>query len=109
MRQQICQTRSELERAADTQDALSYSGAPTIRARRDDEGTRSPPSTVTIERVLRTAEMTRPYQKQAEEIHYPRLHPAEPGQLCQVDIVPHYLDGGDAVACFNDIDDSTRL
>lgn len=105
IRQKICRIRSQLEYAADTQpDELSYIGAPTIRARLLTEGVSTPPSTATIERVLSAAEMTRPYQKQPEDIHYPRLHPDQPGQLCQVDIVPHYLHGGDAVACFNAID-----
>jgi hypothetical protein len=53
--------------------------------------------------------MTRPRQDQEEkEVIYPRLHATESGQLCQVDIVPHYLKGGDAVACFNAIDVVSR-
>jgi hypothetical protein len=53
--------------------------------------------------------MTRPRRDQEEqEIKYPRLHPTQPLQLCQVDIVPHYLKGGDAVACFNGIDVVSR-
>lgn len=43
-----------------------------------------------------------------EEVIYPRLHPTEPGQLCQSDIVPHFLWGGDAVACFNAINVVSR-
>jgi len=67
------------------------------------------PSTASIERVLRDAEMTHPRQKpDEEEVVYPRLHATEPGQLCQVDIVPRYLKGGDRVACFNAIDVVSR-
>jgi hypothetical protein len=53
--------------------------------------------------------MTRPRQDQEEKpVIYARLCPAEPDQLCQVDIVPHYLRGGDSVACFNAIDVVSR-
>jgi transposase InsO family protein len=104
IQQRIRRIRSELEFAAETQDELSYIGAPTIRAQLIEEGIASPPGTATIERVLSAAGMTHPYQQQTEEVHYPRLQPDEPGQLCQVDIVPHYLHGGEAVACFNAID-----
>ncbi len=67
------------------------------------------PSTASIERVLHDAEMTHPRQIQHEEEKvYPRLQAMEPGQLRQVDIVPHYLRGGDSVACFNAIDVVSR-
>jgi hypothetical protein len=53
--------------------------------------------------------MTRSGQAEVEdETSYPRLHPTEPGQLCQVDIVPHFLTGGESVACFNAIDVVSR-
>ncbi|MEJ2331108.1 MAG: integrase core domain-containing protein, partial [Gammaproteobacteria bacterium] len=61
------------------------------------------------ERVLHDAEMTNPrLVEEQTEIKYPRLHPTEPGQLCQVDIVPHFLKGGDSIACFNAIDVVSR-
>ncbi|MBN1994318.1 MAG: DDE-type integrase/transposase/recombinase [Anaerolineae bacterium] len=53
--------------------------------------------------------MTRPKVCAGEEVvHYPHLQPSQPGQLCQVDIVPHYLSGGQAIACFNAIDVVSR-
>ncbi|MBM4460715.1 MAG: transposase family protein [Chloroflexi bacterium] len=39
---------------------------------------------------------------------YPHLQPTAPQQLCQVDIVPHYLTGGTRVPCFNAIDVVSR-
>ena len=36
------------------------------------------------------------------------LQPTAPQQLCQVDIVPHYLTGGTRVPCFNAIDVVSR-
>jgi transposase len=109
VRQSICQTRSELEAEAAEKDGLCYIGAGAIRARLEKKEVTPLPSTANIERVIRKAGMTRPYQKQeAEQGTYPRLHPQEPGQLCQVDIVPHYLRGGDSVACFNAIDVISR-
>jgi hypothetical protein len=67
------------------------------------------PSTATIERVLRAAEMVKRSPTADEpSVEYPHLHPTEPHQLCQVDIVPHYLRGGEAVACFNAIDVVSR-
>ena len=38
------------------------------------------------------------------EVVYPQLRPAAVHQLTQIDIVPHYLSGGEAIACFNGID-----
>lgn len=109
VRQSICQTRSELEAEAEEGDGLCYIGAGAIRARLEKKGVAPLPGTASIERVVREAGMTRPYQNQErEKVIYPRLHAQEPGQLCQVDIVPHYLRGGDSVACFNAIDVVSR-
>ena len=44
----------------------------------------------------------------SEKIEYPRLHVNQSHQLIQVDIVPHYLRGGESVACFNGIDVNSR-
>jgi len=67
------------------------------------------PSTSSIERVLHEAEMTHPRQKPEEsKVTYPHLRPTEPQQLLQVDIVPHFLKGGQAIACFNAVDVVSR-
>jgi transposase InsO family protein len=67
------------------------------------------PSIPTIERILREAQLTQPRTpSSAPEIVYPRLRPAEPHQLHQVDIAPHYLKGGQRVYCFNGIDVVSR-
>lgn len=109
IRQRICQARSELEAEAAERTGLCYIGSGAVRARLEEKGVAPLPSTASIERVLRDAGMTQPRQKpDEEEVVYPRLHPTEPGQLCQVDIVPRYLKGGDRVACFNAIDVESR-
>jgi transposase InsO family protein len=105
----ICQARSELEAKAATGEGLRYIGPIAVRTRLRKKKIKPLPSKSTIERVLREQKMTRPYQKRSEEkIAYPHLRPAEPLQLCQVDIVPHYLQGGERVACFNAIDVVSR-
>jgi hypothetical protein len=43
-----------------------------------------------------------------KEVIYPHLHPTAVHQLTQVDIVPHYLTGGQGIACFNSIDVVSR-
>lgn len=113
VRQAIRQARSELEAEADAGQGLHYIGSPAIQARLDEKRERGEyegplPSTATIERVLRAADMVRHWQKKEAEVHYPHLHPTAPQQLIQVDIVPHYLRGGQAVACFNAIDVVSR-
>jgi transposase len=113
VRQAIRHVRSELEAEVDAGHGLRYIGSPAIQARLREKRERgeyagSLPSTATIERVLRAADMVRHWQKTEAEVHYPRLHPTAPQQLIQVDIVPHYLRGGQAVACFNAIDVVSR-
>ncbi len=109
-RQMICQIRSELEAQAASEQGLCYVGAATIRARlrQEMEQPDRVPSTATIERVLRAANMTRPKQPQPEKVKYPRLQPMLPHQVQQIDIVPHFLPGGQAVACFNALDIVSR-
>lgn len=110
-RQMICQIRSELEAEATNGQGLCYVGAPTIRARLP---TRRPsaepiPSTATIERVLHDAGLSRTKQDPAETVRYPRLRPAAPHQVHQIDIVPHHFPKeGQAVACFNGLDIVSR-
>ena len=67
------------------------------------------PSIATIERVIGAAGMTKPKPKPVEpKISYPRLRPGQPQQLCQVDIVPHFLQGGQRIASFNALDVVSR-
>ena len=109
IRRSICQARSELEAEAAEKDGLRYIGSGAVQARLNKKGMESLPSTASIERVLHDAEMAHPRLVEKEtEIKYPRLHPTGPGQLCQVDIVPHFLTGGDSIACFNAIDVVSR-
>ena len=110
VRQNIRQARSELEaEAADGSSGLRYIGAAAVQARLVEQKVDPLPSSASIERVLRAAGMTqaRPEPATAKVI-YPHLHPVEPHQLCQVDIVPHFLTGGQAIACFNAIDVVSR-
>jgi len=113
VRQAIRQARSELEAEVHAGNGLRYIGSSAIQARLREKRERGEyegplPSTATIERVLRAADMVRPWQEAEAEVHYPHLHPTAPQQLIQVDIVPHYLRGGQAVACFNAIDVVSR-
>jgi transposase len=108
-KQAICQVRSELEAEASEGKGLKYIGGQAVRTRLKEKGLQSLPSTSTIERVLREAGMTRPYKKaEKSETHYPRLKAKHPQKLVQVDIVPHYLKGGQRAACFNAIDVASR-
>jgi transposase len=107
--QAIRQTRSELEAEAAEPGQLSYIAARAIYARLRKKGITPLPSIGSIERELRAAQLTRPYQaKEDPQVIYPHLHPTQPLQLVQVDIVPHYLPGGPCVACFNAIDVVSR-
>lgn len=106
--QAIRRIRSELEAEAEQPDHLGYIGAPAIRARLQKGGIRPLPSLSSIERELQRAGMTRPRKAQAKEIVYPHLHPTHPHELIQADILPKYLTGGTAVACFNAIDVVSR-
>jgi transposase InsO family protein/transposase len=109
IREAIILARLKLEAAAQTGAGLKYVGGQAIRTYLEGQKVRPLPSVATIERVLRSADMTRPKEKRVEpEIGYPRLHPSTPQQLVQVDIVPHYLQGGERVACFNGIDVVSR-
>lgn len=67
------------------------------------------PSVSTIERILRQTGLTKPRQaKEAKAVAYPHLHPAVAHELTQVDMAPHYLTGGESIACFNSIDVVSR-
>lgn len=109
VRQNIRQARSELEAEAADGQGLQYIGAPAVQARLDEKRMSPLPSTASIERVLHAAGMSRPRpEPAAAKVIYPHLHPVEPHYLCQVDIVPHFLTGGQAIACFNAIDVVSR-
>lgn len=99
------QARSELEAAAATEAALKYIGAAAVRAHLEKKSVNPFPSPASIERVLRAAGLTKGQAGPGpEKIVYPRLRPTQAHTLIQVDIVPHYLLGGEAVACFNALD-----
>lgn len=105
VRQAIREARSELEAEADEPGKLSYIGAHAVQARLRQKKISPLPSITSIERELRSAQMTRLRKpSEAPEICYPRLQPKQPLELIQVDIVPHYLPGGPCVSCFNAID-----
>ena len=107
--QAIRQARSELEAEANEPDKLSYIGAYAVRSRLRQKGMRPLPGVSSIERVLRLAGMTRPYDPtESVEIIYPHVRPLHPHELIQADIFPRYLTGGDLVSCFNAIDVVSR-
>lgn len=109
VRQAIKEARSELEAEAAEANSLNYIGGPAVLARLKKKKVKPLPSLRSIERVLKEAGMTKQPAKSAKEkIEYPHLCPTQPHQLIQVDIVPHYLLGGEAVACFNAIDVVSR-
>ena len=107
--QKILSIRSELEAEVENKDSLGYIGADAIYGRLCTRGIRPLPAISTIERILRRAGRTKPRLPQAEkEVVYPHLKPTAVHQLTQVDIVPHYLTGGESIACFNSIDVVSR-
>jgi transposase InsO family protein len=109
VRQEILRIRSELEAEAENKDNLSYVGADAIYGRLLLRGIESLPAVSTIERILRQAGRTKPRLPEAEkDVLYPHLKPTAVHQLTQVDIVPHYLTGGQSIACFNSIDVVSR-
>jgi transposase InsO family protein/transposase-like protein len=109
VRQQIILARSALEAQAATGAGLKYIGAPAVRTRLKAQDCQPLPSIASIERALQAAGMTRPRRPAVHaEVVYPHLQPTAPQQLCQVDIVPHYLTGGTRVPCFNAIDAVSR-
>lgn len=109
VRPAIRQARSQLEAEAAEPGKLAYIDAHAVRARLRKNQVTPLPSITSIERELRVAQMTQPRQPQDRlKVVYPHLHPTQPLQLIQVDIVPHYLPGGPCVSCFNAIDVVSR-
>jgi transposase InsO family protein len=105
----IIQARLELEAEAALGEGLKYIGGPAVRTRLKKNKVAPLPSVPTIERVLREAGMTRTKAKAVEsKVSYPHLCPTKPQQLYQLDIVPHFLQGGQRVACYNAIDVVSR-
>lgn len=107
VRQAVRQARSELEAAAEHGSGLKYIGGIAIRTRLKALNLHPLPSVRTIERLLQAAHMTHPRPPQPR-IRYPRLRPHRPLQLCQVDHIPRFLQGGAQVYCFNAIDVVSR-
>jgi hypothetical protein len=109
-RQVILRTRSELEADALQADQLGYIGGNAIFGRLKSQGHVTVPSVSTIERVLRQAGVIKPRLPKPEpETIYPTLHARIAHELIQVDIVPHYLLGGQNIFCFNGIDVVSRF
>jgi transposase len=109
VRQEILRVRSELEAEAQQDDKLGYIGGRAILARLPSKEGQPVTSVSTIERILRQAGMTKPRQpKEEKTVTYPHLQPTATHQLTQIDIVPHYLTGGESIACFNSIDVVSR-
>jgi len=108
-RQLVAQTRSELEAKAAQGEGLKYIGGRAIRTSLKKKPNAPRPSVATIERILREKGMSQPRCKaEPFKIAYPHLKPTQAHELCQVDIVPHFLTGGERVACFNAIDVVSR-
>ncbi len=105
--QAIREARSEPEAQAATGQGLKYIGSPAIRTRLREKGISPLPSCRTIERVLHEAGMTHPRSSE-QASSPPHLRTIRPHTLIQIDIVPHYLRGGQAVACFNALEVGTR-
>jgi hypothetical protein len=109
VRQKVLHIRSELEVESDDKEKLGYIGADAIYGRLCAAGELFLPSVSTIERILRQAGRTKPRPPQAKkDVVYPHLKPDSAHQLTQIDIVPHYLTGGESIACFNSIDVVSR-
>ncbi len=106
-RQLVRRARSELEAEAARGQGLKYIGGRAIRTRLKQWGLQPLPSVRTIERIVEVAQMTRPKETQPV-VEYPRLNPAQAHQVCQIDHMPHYLQGGQKVFCFNAIDVVSR-
>ena len=109
IKQAICQARLELEAEAELGVGLKYIGGRAIRTRLKQKKVTPLPSVPTIERVIGKAGLTKPKTKPLKtQITYPHLRPTQPHQLCQVDIVPHFLHGGQRIASFNALDVVSR-
>jgi transposase InsO family protein len=107
VRQVVRRARSELEAEAARGIGLKYIGGRAIRTRLKKWEIEPLPSLRSIERILEECEMTRP-KESPPDLAYPRLQPSQAHQLCQIDHMPHYLQGGQKLYCFNAIDVVSR-
>ena len=106
-RQLVIQARSELEAAAASGQGLKYVGGRAVRTKLQGRLGGPAPSVPTIERILRTAWLTQ--RRQPAELRDPLPACAtNGGPDGQIDIVPHYLTGGQKVGCFNGLDVVSR-
>ena len=109
IRQEVIQMRKNLVAKSNGVGALKYIGAPAIRTELRRQGMTDIPSVATIERILKEAGLTgKQQQEKSSKIQYPHLKPTRAHTLMQVDIVPHFLRGGQKIACFNAIDVVSR-
>jgi len=109
VQQAIRDTRLALEVEAALGTGLKYIGGMAVRTNLKQNGIFPLPSIPSIERVLRDSGLTQKRDALPKlDITYPRLRPNQPHQLYQVDIVPHFLQGGQRVPCFNAIDVVSR-
>ncbi len=105
----VCLARSELEAERELGIGLKYIGALAVRTRLKKWKVRPLPSKASIERILRDHKLTNKKEEKVEEkVDYPHLQPQQAQELVQVDIVPHYLTGGEKSPCFNAIDVVSR-
>ena len=102
VRQLVIQARSELEAEAAWGSSTSAGGrcVPSCGAARVE----ALPSVPTIERILHSADLTCRPQPAEPRSRSPHVQPTAPHQLGQISIAPHYLTGGQKVACFNSLD-----
>jgi transposase InsO family protein len=109
IRDAVCEARQELEAEASLGVGPKYIGGPAVRTRLKSKGIVPLPSIPSIERILREANLVQEKSESAEpQITYPEISPEQPHQYCQIDIVPHFLQGGQRVSCFNAIDVVSR-
>lgn len=105
----VCLARSELEAEKALGTGLRYIGALAIRTRLKKWKVAPLPSKASIERILHKHQLTkRKKEVVKEKVAYPHLQPKQAQELVQVDIVPHYLTGGEKAPCFNAIDIVSR-
>ena len=109
VKEAVIRARMQLEAEASERQGLKYIGGQAVRTRLQTQGCDPLPSVPTIERMLRSAGVTHaPQVRIKPSLTYPRLQPQQAHELIQVDIVPHYLQGGERVACFNALDVVSR-
>jgi transposase len=107
--EKICLARMALEAERELGCRLKYIGALAVRTRLREWQLKPLPSKASIERVLSSHKLAKKQGKKVEEkVDYPHIQPKHPQELVQVDIVPHYLTGGEKLACFNAIDVVSR-